>query len=90
MNENDAPEQYVRTVYKTVEFELFYNSLQPKVQTKFDYVINVISTVYNVSTKFVKHLVSSDLYEMRVSWVLMSIEQFFSLLTTKILSKLKI
>lgn len=67
MNENDTSEQYVRTVYKTVEFELFYNSLQPKVQTKFDYVINVISTVYNVSTKFVKHLVSSDLYEMRVS-----------------------
>ena len=66
-HENDTSEQYVRTVYKTVEFEQFYNSLQPKVQTKFDYVINVMSTVYNVSTKFVKHLVSSDLYEMRVS-----------------------
>lgn len=32
-----------------------------------DYVMNVIATVYNVSTKFVKHLDNSDLYEMRVT-----------------------
>lgn len=29
--------------------------------------MNVIATVYNVSTKFVKHLDNTDLYEMRVS-----------------------
>ena len=29
--------------------------------------MNVISTVYNVSAKFVKHLEKTDLYEMRVS-----------------------
>lgn len=45
----------------------FYNSLPPKVQTKFKYVMNVIASVYNVSTKFVKHLEKTDLYEMRVS-----------------------
>ncbi len=29
--------------------------------------MNVIATVYNVSTKFVKRLEGTDLYEMRVS-----------------------
>ena len=29
--------------------------------------MNVIATLYNVSTKFVKHLENTDLYEMRVS-----------------------
>lgn len=38
-----------------------------KVQAKFKYVIDVIVTVYDVSTKFVKHLQDTDLYEMRVS-----------------------
>ena len=45
----------------------FYMSLPSKVQTKFQYVINVVATVYNISTKFVKHLENTDLYEMRVS-----------------------
>lgn len=57
----------IRTVYKTPQFEVFYNSLPVKVQIKFKYVIDVITTVYNVSTKFVKHLQNTDLYEMRVS-----------------------
>lgn len=29
--------------------------------------MNVIATIYNVSTKFVKRLENTDLYEMRVS-----------------------
>jgi hypothetical protein len=60
-------EQYVRTIIKTPEFEEFFETLSPKVKTKFDYVINVIATIYNVSTKFVKHLENTDLYEMRIS-----------------------
>lgn len=36
-------------------------------QTKFKYVIDVVTTVYDISTKFVKHLNNTDLYEMRVS-----------------------
>lgn len=59
--------QYVRIVYKTTEFDAFYDSLPPKTQTKIDYVINVISTIYNVPTKFIKHLENTDLYEMRIS-----------------------
>lgn len=54
MDSEERTEQYVRIVYKTPEFETFYSSLPPKTQTKFDYVINVIATIYNVPTKFVK------------------------------------
>ena len=57
----------IREVYKTLQFEVFYNSLPAKVQIKFQYVIDVVTTIYDVSTKFVKHLQDTDLYEMRVS-----------------------
>lgn len=67
MNSEEHADQYIRIVYKTSEFETFYASLPSKIQTKFDYVINVISTIYNISTKFIKHLENTDLYEMRVS-----------------------
>lgn len=67
MDSEDRIEHYVRIVYKTPEFEAFYASLPLKTQTKFDYVINVISLIYNVPAKFIKHLENSDLYEMRVS-----------------------
>lgn len=67
MNSEESCKQYVRIVYKTPEFETFYSSLTSKTQIKFDYVINVISTIYNVPTKFIKHLENTDLYEMRVS-----------------------
>lgn len=57
----------IRQVYKTPQFEAFYDTLPEKVQTKFKYVINVVITIYDISTKFVKHLKDTDLYEMRVS-----------------------
>ena len=41
--------------------------LPSKVQTKFNYVMDIVTTIYDVSTKFVKHLQDTDLYEMRVS-----------------------
>ncbi|MDE6554134.1 MAG: type II toxin-antitoxin system RelE/ParE family toxin [Muribaculaceae bacterium] len=67
MKSVEATGKYVRTILRTPEFLEFYESLPAKVQTKFQYVMNVIATVYNVSTKFVKHLEKTDLYEMRVS-----------------------
>lgn len=67
MNQVEDTSQYVRTIFKIPQFEAFFSSLPPKVQVKMDYVMNVIATVYNVSTKFVKHLDNTDLYEMRVS-----------------------
>lgn len=45
----------------------FYEKLPVKIQTKFQYVMNVMASVYNISTKFIKHLEHTDLYEMRVS-----------------------
>lgn len=66
-HEADNIPRYVRTVYKTPAFDAFYRSLPVKTQTKFDYVINVISMIYNIPTKFIKHLENTNLYEMRVS-----------------------
>lgn len=67
MNLEKSSEHYIRIVYQTPEYEEFYASLPSKTQAKFDYVVNVISTIYNISTKFIKHLENTDLYEMRVS-----------------------
>ena len=60
-------EEYIWTVFTTSEYESFYSNLSQKIKDKFDYVINVITTIYNVPTKFIKHLENTDLYEMRVS-----------------------
>lgn len=38
-----------------------------RVRNKFEYVFEVVQSVYNILTKFIKHLEKSDLYEMRVS-----------------------
>lgn len=59
--------KYIRNVYWTVEFSQFYNSLSDKVRAKFDYVLGIIKSESIISTKFVKHLDKTDLYEMRVS-----------------------
>jgi hypothetical protein len=67
MKTKDRQEQYVRTIIRSPEFDLFFEALPPKVKIKFDYVMNVVATIYNVSTKFVKHLENTDLYEMRIS-----------------------
>lgn len=56
-----------RTIFRTAEFDAFYFSLPQRVRDKFEYVFEVVQSVYNISTKFVKHLENTDLYEMRVS-----------------------
>lgn len=57
----------IRVIFKSAEFELFYNGLNNNVKLKFEHVFNVIQTVYAIPVKFVKRLVDTDLYEMRVS-----------------------
>ena len=64
MKENESQ---IRNVYWTEEFIQFYNGLPDKVKTKFDYVLEIVKTERVISTKFVKHLENTDLYEMRVS-----------------------
>jgi hypothetical protein len=57
----------MRTILQTEEFEKFYESLNPKIKSKFDYTIDIVKNVYNLPVKYVKHLEGTDLYEMRVS-----------------------
>ena len=62
-----SKEKTLRTIIRTKQFDEFYFKLPRKVQTKFDYVMNVIINIYDIPTKFIKHLQNTDLYEMRVS-----------------------
>ena len=74
------------------EFWNFYQNQNPKVKSKFDYVINVVRTERVITTKFVKHLENTDLYEMRVSLgtneyrtILFAMDNDNIMLSTKIL-----
>ena len=67
----------IRELYFSDEFVKFYDMLQDKVKAKFEHTMDVIRTEYVLSTKFVKHLENTDLYEMLV---LMNIGLFFLLL----------
>ena len=67
MNSEGANKTDIRVIYKSQEFEEFYDGLSESVKVKFEHVFNVIQTVYALPNKFVKHLVYTDLYEMRVS-----------------------
>lgn len=57
----------LRVIFRTPEFDMFFDSLPQKVKEKFEYVFQVVQSIYNVSTKFVKHLENTNLYELRVS-----------------------
>jgi len=57
----------LRELYFSDEFLEFYNKQSNNVRRKFDYVISIVKTEKVITTKFVKHLENTDLYEMRVS-----------------------
>ena len=52
---------------RSAEFDEFYTSLPANVQNKVKYAINIIADVKVVNTKFVKRLVDTDFYELRIS-----------------------
>lgn len=56
-----------RILYKTPAFEEFFGSLNIRAQKKVDYIFEYIRSERMVSTKFVKRLVNTDFYEMRIS-----------------------
>jgi phage-related protein len=56
-----------RTIHKSKAFEEFYSSLNSRTKKKMDYIVQVIQDEEVVSTKFVKKIVSSDFYEIRIS-----------------------
>lgn len=67
MKDESLPKSDRRVLYWTSEFSAFYNGLSPSVQLKFEYVFNIMQTVYALPSKFAKRLVGSPLYELRVS-----------------------
>lgn len=56
-----------RDIRRTKEFDEFYFSLSERVQMKYDYVMDIIKKQNIVSEKFVKRLVGTELYEVRVA-----------------------
>lgn len=56
-----------RILYKTSAFEEFFGSLNARTKKKVDYIFEYIRSERMVSTKFVKRLVNTDFYEMRIS-----------------------
>ncbi len=67
MEQDSENNTNIRRILRTPEFDDFFFSLPSKVRDKFEYVFLVVQTVYNVSTKFVKHIENTELYELRVS-----------------------
>ena len=57
----------MRNIIFSEEFESYYNAQSEKVQKKFDYALNILRIEPVPNTKFVKHLVNTDFYELRVS-----------------------
>jgi len=57
----------IRHILYTEEFNEFFGTLDERAQSKFEDNISVLKTVYVLSTKFVKRIVNTDLYELRVS-----------------------
>lgn len=56
-----------RKIYKSKAFEEFYISLNERARKKLQYVIQIVQNESTISTKFVKRLVNTDFYEMRIS-----------------------
>src|SRR5574344_2170313 len=63
----DEKHYNIKELYLTSEFMEFYEGLQDAVKCKFDRPMDIIRTEYVISSKFVKHLINTNLYEMRVS-----------------------
>jgi len=57
----------IRTVFYTEEFKVFYLSLNNKAQSKIDYIIALIKDFRLIHTDFVKKLIGTEFYEMRIS-----------------------
>jgi mRNA-degrading endonuclease RelE of RelBE toxin-antitoxin system len=55
-----------RTLYKSKAFEGFYSSLSKRTKKKVDYVVKIVQDEEVISTKFVKKIISSDFYELRI------------------------
>jgi hypothetical protein len=57
----------IRDLFHTDEFDSFYESLDERTASKFDEAILYLETIYVLSAKFIKKIINTNLYEMRVS-----------------------
>lgn len=57
----------MRTLIQTDEYTEYYNGLSEKIRGKFDHAMNILRSIDVPNSKFVKKLVNTDFYEMRVS-----------------------
>jgi hypothetical protein len=57
----------IRSVLYSDDFNLFYSELDERVKVKYKQGIDILKTVYVLSTKFVKRIVNTNLYELRIS-----------------------
>lgn len=57
----------IRETIHSLEYDEYYNSLDEKTKSKYDYVEMIIKTQYVVNKKFVKNLEGTEFYEARVS-----------------------
>ena len=67
MNEEVSSSGLIRTIFYTNEFKEFYNGLDEKTTKKIDYIIALIKDFKLIHTDFVKKLVNTEFYEMRIS-----------------------
>lgn len=56
-----------RKVLFSDEFEEYYSTLNEIVRNKYDYALQIITTQYVVSQKFVKQIKSTKFYELRIT-----------------------
>ena len=57
----------IRKAYKSKAFEEFYSFLNDRTKKKVEYVLQVIQDEDIVSSKFIKKIINSDFYELRIS-----------------------
>lgn len=56
-----------RELILSPEYSEFEQSLPPKAREKLLYAIDILKTIYPIPKKFVKNLVNTDFYELRIS-----------------------
>ena len=56
-----------RNLILSPAFKEFEQSTNPRTREKLRYAISILETVYPVPTKFVKKLVGTDFFELRVT-----------------------
>ena len=59
--------EIIRDVFKTEDYEQYFQSLDIRTQIKYDYAIELMQTQKIVSEKFVKKIQNTEFYEVRVS-----------------------